>query len=229
MANKLLLIDDDHDLTSLLGEYLESQGFDISIENKPSDGIACLQKYQYDLLLLDVMMPEMDGFEVLRKIRLFSSIPVIMLTAKGDDFDKIYGLELGADDYLPKPFNQRELVARVNALLRRLDSKLGFNQPQQFNMHGILLNEANQQVSVGEKEIEMTMTEFMLLAQLMKHAGQLLSKENLSENVLGRKLSAYDRSLDMHISNIRKKLKSHGVDEIIKTVRGNGYLLQLAG
>ncbi|MDT0595513.1 response regulator transcription factor [Glaciecola petra] len=228
MANKLLLIDDDQALTALLGEYLESQGFDISIENNPSDGIECLQKYQYDLLLLDVMMPEMDGFEVLKKIRLFSSIPVIMLTAKGDDFDKIYGLELGADDYLPKPFNQRELVARVNALLRRIDNKLGFNQPQQFTMHGIFLNESNQQVSVGENEIEMTMTEFMLLAQLMKNAGQLLSKESLSETVLGRKLSAYDRSLDMHISNIRKKLKSHGVDEVIKTVRGNGYLLQLA-
>lgn len=224
--NKVLIIDDDIALTQLLSAYLSSQGFDIHIENKPMQGVERVKKSHFDLLLLDVMMPEMDGFEVLKAIRLFSSIPVIMLTAKGDDFDKILGLELGADDYLPKPFNQRELVARIKALIRRIDPNLGFNKPQKFELHGISLNEASQSVVVNQQSLEMTSTEFMLLAHLMKNVGNLQSKETLSESVLGRKLSAFDRSLDMHVSNIRKKLFEHGVEDVIKTVRGNGYLMQ---
>lgn len=224
--NKLLIIDDDLELTELLSDYLTQQGFLVSVENQPLQGLETLKRCTFDLLLLDVMMPQLDGFDTLKRLRKFSSIPVIMLTAKGDDFDKIFGLELGADDYLPKPFNQRELVARIKALIRRLDPSLGFHQPQQFEMHNIVLNEGNQSVSVSEKNIEMTGTEFMLLAQLMKHLGQLQSKEMLSEKVLGRKLTAFDRSLDMHVSNIRKKLSNHGVKDVIKTVRGNGYLMQ---
>lgn len=225
--NKLLLIDDDKALTELLSEYLSLQSFDVSIENSPLAGIETLKRGHFDLLLLDVMMPQIDGFEVLKRLREFSAIPVIMLTAKGDDFDKILGLELGADDYLPKPFNQRELVARIKALIRRLHPSQGFNQARQVSLHNIELNEANQSVLVSEHQLEMTATEFMLLAQLMKHAGQLQSKELLSEKVLGRKLSAFDRSLDMHVSNIRKKLGHAGVSDVIKTVRGNGYLMHL--
>jgi two-component system response regulator CpxR len=225
--NKLLLIDDDIELTELLADYLRLQGFDIQVENLPLEGIESLKRGQFDLLLLDVMMPQIDGFEALKRIREFSSIPVIMLTAKGDDFDKILGLELGADDYLPKPFNQRELVARIKALIRRLNPAQGFNQPQQMSLHGIFVNEANQSVRVDNTDIETTATEFMLLAQLMKQPGQLQSKELLSEKVLGRKLSAFDRSLDMHVSNIRKKLANCGVKDVIKTIRGNGYLIQL--
>lgn len=224
---KLLLIDDDIALTNLLSEYLSLQGFEVYTNNNPLEGVESLKKRSFDLLLLDVMMPHIDGFEVLKRIREFSAIPVIMLTAKGDDFDKILGLELGADDYLAKPFNQRELIARIKALIRRLDPSQGFNKPQQLSMHNIFINEANQSVRVQDTSIEMTATEFYLLAQLMKHAGQLLSKEVLSEKVLGRKLSAFDRSLDMHISNIRKKLANCGVNDVIKTVRGNGYLMQL--
>lgn len=224
--NKLLIIDDDKALTELLSAYLQQQGFEVHVENNPLHGVETVKKTHYDLLLLDVMMPEIDGFEVLKRIRTSSSIPVIMLTAKGDDYDKILGLELGADDYLPKPFNQRELVARIKAMIRRLDPNLGFNQPQKIALHQIEINEANQSVVAKRNAVEMTATEFMLLAHLMKNVGKLQSKEVLSEHVLGRKLSAFDRSLDMHVSNIRKKLAQSGVDGVIKTVRGNGYLMQ---
>lgn len=225
---KILIIDDDKDLTELLAAYLMQQGFEVTIENSPLQGLETLKRVAYDILLLDVMMPEIDGFETLKRLRGFSPIPVIMLTAKGDDYDKILGLELGADDYLPKPFNQRELVARIKALVRRLDPTQGFSQPQKLSLHGIYLNEGNQSVSVQEELIEMTATEFLLLAQLMKQPGQLQTKEKLSESVLGRKLSVFDRSLDMHVSNIRKKLAQHQVNDVIKTIRGNGYLMQLS-
>lgn len=224
---KLLIIDDDEALTQLLSAYLRQQGFDVSVCNSPLVGLEHLQKSVFDLLLLDVMMPYIDGFETLKRLRTFSAIPVIMLTAKGDDFDKILGLELGADDYLPKPFNQRELLARINALIRRQDPQQVFAKAQQFTLHNIYLNEANQSVKVGSTILEMTATEFMLLAALMKHPGHLQSKAQLSENVLGRKLSPYDRSLDMHVSNIRKKLAHQGVNDVIKTIRGSGYLMQI--
>jgi len=226
--NKILIIDDDKELTELLAAYLTLQNFDITVDNSPLNGLENLQRAAYDILLLDVMMPEIDGFETLKRLRGFSAIPVIMLTAKGDDFDKILGLELGADDYLAKPFNQRELVARIKALVRRIDPAQGFGQPQQLTLHNIHVNEANQSVRVENEVIEMTATEFMLLVQLMKHAGKLQTKEQLSEKVLGRKLSAFDRSLDMHVSNIRRKLALHHVNDVIKTIRGNGYLMQLA-
>ncbi|MFW8591685.1 response regulator [Glaciecola sp. 2405UD65-10] len=224
--NKLLIIDDDKGLTELLSDYLSQQGFDVRVANNPLEGIELINKVPHDLLLLDVMMPEIDGFEALKRIRTFSSIPVIMLTAKGDDFDKILGLELGADDYLPKPFNQRELVARIKALIRRLNPSTAFNQPQKVSLHGVDINEANQAVIANGNTIEMTSTEFLLLAYLMKNVGNLQSKEVLSEKVLGRKLSAFDRSLDMHVSNVRKKLANNGVADVIKTIRGSGYLMQ---
>lgn len=224
--NKILIIDDDLSLTELLSDYLTQQGFEIRVANSPLEGIEVLKKVHIDLLLLDVMMPEIDGFEALKRIRLFSSLPVIMLTAKGDDFDKILGLELGADDYLPKPFNQRELVARIKALIRRLNPNTAFNQPQKVSLHGIDINEADQSVIANGEAVEMTSTEFLLLAHLMKNVGNLQSKEVLSEKILGRKLSAFDRSLDMHVSNVRRKLAQCKVADVIKTVRGSGYLLQ---
>jgi len=221
-----LIIDDDIELTELLSTYLSQQGFNVCVENNPMHGLDTLKRSSFDLLLLDVMMPEIDGFEALKRLRVFSAIPVIMLTAKGDDFDKIFGLELGADDYLPKPFNQRELVARIKALIRRLDPVSGFGQAQTLLIHGIKLSEAEQSVTIDNSVIEMTGTEFTLLATLMKNAGKLQTKEVLSEIVLGRKLSAFDRSLDMHVSNIRKKLANHEVFDAIKTIRGTGYLFK---
>lgn len=225
--NKVLIIDDDVDLTKILGEYLSLQGFEVMIENNSILGLDAIKSKPIDVLLLDIMMPDMDGFEVLKKLRVFSALPVIMLTAKGDDFDKILGLENGADDYLPKPFNQRELVARINALIRRSDPQQGFHVPQQISLHNIVLNEADYSVSVGSNQLEVTSTEFLLLNQLMKNAGQLQTKESLSQAVLGRKLSAFDRSIDMHVSNVRKKLSELGVHDVIKTIRGTGYLMKM--
>lgn len=223
---KLLIIDDDTELTELLSDYLVQQGFNVDVENSPNNGIDALKRSQYDLLLLDVMMPDIDGFEVLKTVRQFSEISVIMLTAKGDDYDKILGLELGADDYLPKPFNQRELVARIKALIRRSTSANNLAKAKQYHVHGIELNEANQSVKACGEQLDFTATEFMMLAHLMKNLGNLQSKEVLSQAVLGKKLSAFDRSIDMHVSNVRKKLSAAGISDIIKTVRGNGYFMQ---
>jgi two-component system response regulator CpxR len=221
---QVLIIDDDKSLTQMLAEYLQQNGFGVEVENSPISGITRVREQSFDLLLLDVMMPELDGFETLKKIRSFSVVPVIMLTAKGEDYDRILGLELGADDYLAKPFNHRELLARMKALTRRIDELSSFNQVQNLDMHGIKIEESSQRAIVDGHELELTSTEFQLLVLLMKHAGHLISKEKLSEDVLGRRLSAFDRSLDMHVSNVRKKLSQQGLDNIIKTMRGSGYL-----
>ncbi len=224
--NKLIIIDDDKALTELLSDYLESQSYMVEVYNNPLRGIDALSQQDFDALLLDVMMPDLDGFECLKKIRQFSVVPVIMLTAKGDDYDKILGLELGADDYLAKPFNQRELLARIKALIRRQQINDIKESPQHISIHNIFANELDHSVHVNEQSLDVTATEFALLLSLMASPGQLRSKEYLSEKVLGRRLSAFDRSLDMHISNIRKKLSAHGVQNVIKTVRGSGYLMQ---
>lgn len=225
----ILIIDDDVSLTTLLAEYLAQNGYKVTAENQPSPGIERIKTLRPDLLLLDVMMPEMDGFAVLAEVRKFSTIPVIMLTARGDDHDRILGLELGADDYLPKPFNHRELVARIKALIRRLLPNGVLAHRDQLTAHGISVNLGTQEVHIKNASIEMTSTEFLLLVQLMQHKGRLISKEQLSKDVLGRRLTAHDRSLDMHISNLRKKLSDNGVEDKIKTVRGNGYLLKSDG
>lgn len=223
--HKILLIDDDIALSDLLADYLVQQQFEVTVANTPERGLSLLKQVDYHLLLLDVMMPNIDGFEALRQLRQFSSIPVIMLTAKGDDYDKILGLELGADDYLAKPFNHRELLARIKALIRRLDTQLGFGGTKVINLHGISIDESSHSVNVQGTDVLMTGTEFHMLAHLAKQAGTLVTKEALSEIVLGRKLAPFDRSLDMHVSNIRKKLAQQDVNDVIKTVRGNGYMM----
>ena len=223
--NRLLIIDDDSALTQMLEEYLQQHEFAIKIANHPQVGIDLLQSDSFDLLLLDVMMPDKDGFQVLAEIRRFSSVPVIMLTAKGEDYDRILGLELGADDYLPKPFNHRELVARIKALLRRINMSDTQQVADDLHLHNIHLSHKNRQVKVGQNSLELTATEFHLLAYLMQQPGVLSSKEDLSKQVLGRNLCQFDRSLDMHVSNVRRKLAQHGVNNIIQTVRGAGYIL----
>lgn len=232
--HKLLMIDDDIALTDMLKEYLSEHSLDVSVENDPIAGIEVLRSHHYDVLLLDVMMPELDGFEVLRQIRQFSSIPVIMLTAKGDDFDRILGLELGADDYLPKPFNQRELVARIKALTRRyVDQSPQFTsasapeKPHLLSLHNIVIDIQRLQASINQQNVEFTATELHMLHYLMLNAGKVITKDTLSQAILHRRLSAFDRSLDMHVSNIRKKLALHGVTDVIKTMRGVGYLCQI--
>ncbi len=222
----VLIIDDDVALTQMLAEYLQQNGFTVEVENSPVSAIAKLRELTFDVVLLDVMMPVLDGFETLKQVRTFSVVPVIMLTAKGEDYDRILGLELGADDYLAKPCKHRELLARMKALTRRLDDLSIFNQVQNLQFHGIKIEEASQRAMIGAHELDLTSTEFQLLVLLMRHAGHLLSKEKLSQDILGRRLSAFDRSLDMHVSNVRKKLSQQGIENIIKTMRGSGYIFK---
>ena len=221
----LLLIDDDKALTDLLTEYLGPQGYQILVAHDGETGLemATSQRH-FDLILLDVMLPKLDGFEVLKKLRYSHLTPVLMLTAKGDDFDRIFGLELGADDYLAKPFNHRELSARIKAITRRMELLPTVSQQQDIQIDDVHLLPALQQVTCNDTVIEMTATEFSILHLLMINTGQIVSKQDISEKVLGRKLQAFDRSIDMHVSNIRKKLSRHSQQDKIKTVRGTGYM-----
>ncbi len=229
MQNKsILIIDDDIALTDLLVEYLSPQGYDIDVAHDGREGLtqAVGQKH-YDLILLDVMLPELDGFEVLKKLRMSHLTPVLMLTAKGDDFDRIFGLELGADDYLAKPFNHRELSARIKAIVRRMEYLPHAGSQQSLQIGDVSLFPATQKVICNGEEILMTATEFSILQMMMINQGNVVSKQDISEKVMGRKLMAFDRSIDMHLSNIRRKLQACSDQEKIKTVRGLGYLYRV--
>lgn len=226
MTNKtLLIIDDDVELSNLLVEYLSPQGYDI---DTAYDGEKGLQKAtsgnHYDLILLDVMLPKLDGFEVLKKLRLSHLTPVLMLTAKGDDFDRIFGLELGADDYLAKPFNHRELSARIKAIVRRMEYVPNHSTQQPIQIGDVQVMPVSRSVTCRDTEVEMTSTEFSILHLLMMNCSNLVSKQDISSKVLGRNLQTFDRSIDMHVSNIRKKLNSVLSKDRIKTVRGSGYI-----
>lgn len=221
----LLIIDDDQELTSLLKEYLSPQGYKIECEH---DGLSGLQRAtggeHFDLILLDVMLPELDGFEVLKKIRLTHLTPIMMLTAKGDDFDRIFGLELGADDYMPKPFNHRELSARIKAIIRRMEFVPSHSTQQPIKIGDVHILPVSRSVDCDTHPLDVTSTEFSILHLLMMNCGNLVSKQDISKKVLGKTLSSYDRSIDMHVSNIRRKLNSVQDRERIKTVRGSGYI-----
>ncbi len=227
-SQRILLIDDDVELSQLVNDYLTLDGFSLDIA---ADGISGLERAQsglYQLILLDVMLPGLDGLSLLRQLRQSSYCPVLMLTARGDDIDRIVGLELGADDYLAKPFNPRELSARVRAILRRVElAQQQSNNPVAaaiLELNQVQLNRQNRQVWSQGQQVVLTATEFQILDYLMSHAGQVITKEDLSKTVLGRALQQYDRSLDMHISNIRKKLAICDNTEKIQTLRGSGYL-----
>lgn len=227
MSSKILLIDDDQELSQLVIDYLTLDGFVLELASDGVTGLAKAQTGQYQLILLDVMLPGMDGLSLLRQLRQSSYCPVLMLTARGDDIDRIVGLELGADDYLAKPFNPRELSARVKAILRRVELIQHSQSEQQqslLELNHVQLNRQNRQVHCRGQLLTLTATEFQLLEYLMRHAGQVITKENLSKAVLGRTLQQYDRSLDVHISNIRKKLAGCDPQEKIQTLRGSGYL-----
>lgn len=223
-VKKILIIDDDQALAELLAEYLSSDSLECEIAQDGYSGLEKLRHAHIDLVLLDVMLPGIDGFETLKQLRQFSKTPVLMLTAKGDDFDRILGLELGADDYLPKPFNHRELLARIKAILRRFEYAQQEYNTDSTQIGNLTLDHNSHNVKLNGQEIELTGTEFQFLLYLVEHLAQLVSKETLSQQILGRELMQFDRSIDMHISNLRKKLKSD--DSIqIKTVRGAGYRL----
>lgn len=221
----VLLIDDDIELSELLTEYLSSHEFNITACHRGDTGLEQALAQNYDVILLDVMLPGLDGFEVLKQLRQSKLTPVIMLTAKGEDFDRIFGLELGADDYLAKPFNHRELLARVKAITRRIENIQQMHSNAIIEENGIRLTPHTREAFAAEQKIELTGTEFEILFLLLNNQGEIVSKETISEQVLGRKLAALDRSIDMHVSNIRKKIAEHIEQEKIKTVRGAGYIL----
>jgi two-component system response regulator CpxR len=224
--DKILIIDDDEELCELVSEYLSVEGFEISCVNDGETGLERALSGEYDMVILDVMLPKMNGFDVLRNLREESKLPVIMLTARGDDMERIVGLEIGADDYLPKPFNPRELAARLRAILRRTAVADGDADGQEkIDVDGIQVSPSARSAVRDGEELNLTSVEFGLLHELLKEAGKVVKKEDLSESVLERKLSPYDRSLDMHISNLRKKLGERGDgSERIKTIRSVGYI-----
>lgn len=228
--NRILVIDDDIELCELLTDYLNSEGFEVDTVNHGGQGADQALAEKYALVVLDVMLPGMNGFDVLRKIRGASRLPVIMLTARGDDVDRIVGLELGADDYLPKPFNPRELVARIRAIQRRTETVVtgavgSTQQSRDVSVGDIILSSVNRSVKRNGEQIELTSVEFTLLEVLLRQAGEVICREELVEKSLGRKLSPYDRSIDVHISSLRKKLGHfYENSERIKTIRGIGYL-----
>ena len=224
--SKVLIIDDDEELCDLVSEYLTVEGFETTAVHDGETGLTQALSGDYDLAILDVMLPKANGFDVLRNLREKSGLPVLMLTARGDDMERIVGLEIGADDYLPKPFNPRELVARLRAVLRRASSDDSDSVAvEKLNVDDLELSASSRSVRRDGQELPVTSVEFDLLSALLREAGRVVKKEDLSEGVLERRLSPYDRSLDMHISNLRKKLgpRADG-SERIKTVRSVGYI-----
>ncbi|KGQ56404.1 envelope stress response regulator transcription factor CpxR [Gallibacterium anatis] len=233
---KILLVDDDVEFTSLLAEVLAMESFEVEVVHNGEDALHTLD-LSYDLILLDIMMPKLGGIETLKQIRQKYITPVLMLTARGDDVDRILGLELGADDYLSKPFNDRELVARIKAILRRVTkvptppnvSHIELNNgddQKTLYFDDIVLYPGRQQVMYQGKDLELTGTEFALLSMLIRNPGHILSRELLSIEILGKRLTPFDRAIDMHMSNLRKKLPPRK-DNLpwFKTLRGRGYLL----
>jgi DNA-binding response OmpR family regulator len=227
---RVLLVDDDRELCLMLSEYLTAEHFDVKSVHDGGEALAQLQNGAFEIVILDVMLPSVGGFDVLRKLGADYATPILMLTARGDDVDRIVGLELGADDYLSKPFNPRELVARIRAILRRANHRAAKNGvPDELNVGPISLNGGTRQVRVSGRPVALTGAEFRVLELLMRSAGQVISRESMTEQALGRKLAAYDRSIDTHISNLRRKLDLEGgSNPEIKNVRGSGYTLTLA-
>jgi DNA-binding response OmpR family regulator len=227
---RVLLVDDDRELCQMLTEYLDAEHFDVKSVHDGGDALEELRANVYEILILDVMLPSVGGFDVLRKLGASYATPILMLTARGDDVDRIVGLELGADDYLSKPFNPRELVARIRAILRRANNRPGRGSvPDELAVGPITLHTGTHQVHVADKSVPLTGAEFRVLEILMRSAGQVISREAMTEQALGRKLVAYDRSIDTHISNLRRKLDLEaGKNPQIKNVRGSGYTLTWA-
>jgi DNA-binding response OmpR family regulator len=229
MKDHVLIIDDDKELCALLAQYLELQGFEVSSIHDGAEAVTHLQHQEYDTLVLDIMLPGMMGLDVLRKIRDFTDTPVLMLTARGEDTDRIVGLEMGADDYLPKPCNPRELAARLRAILRRSQLTDTNESQTEVSVGSTTLNSANRTAIHRGVSLNLTSAEFNLLMILLKRAGKIVDKDTLSQEGLGRPLSAYDRSVDVHVSKIRRKLANTGGKALIVSVRGLGYQFAVDG
>ena len=231
---EILVIDDDAELCELLEELLGQEGYTVHSSGDGLAGLARAQSQAYAVVVLDIMLPGLSGFDVLRRLRQGSAeqraeVPVIMLTAKGEDVDRIVGLEMGADDYLPKPFNPRELVARVRAIHRRAAGKRAPASSGALLVDDLELVPSARVVRVRGDEVDLTTAEYDLLEVLVQRAGSVVSRDELAKLVLGRRLSAYDRAIDMHVSNLRKKLGDGPHGERIKTVRNAGYILVRGG
>ena len=226
MQSTILLADDDTELSGLLKEYFESEGFTVRLA---PDGIAALEEARkpgLDLVVLDVMMPGMNGMEVLEELRTESKLPVIMLTAKGDDMDRIRGLELGADDYVPKPCNPRELLARIRAVMRRGHGPVDHDT---IKIDDLELNQGSRTLLKYGEPVVLTSTEFSILYELLQHRGEVVSKRDLYMSALGREPVPHDRSVDMHVSNLRRKIGPNPCGENrIETIRGIGYQFRVA-
>ena len=222
MKNLLLLIDDDEELVSLLVEFLSREGFNIETAYDGESGLQKALTGNYELILLDFMMPRMTGFEMLELLRQRSDVPVLVLTEQGDEIDKALGLEMEADDYLAKPFTERELLARIHTILRRTQYK---KTESKISHLDIELFPAQQQAVCQDLIIELTSTELLLLEKFLTHPGELLSKKEISEKVLGKKLEPFDRSIDMHLSNLRRKFPTRADGQTrVKNFRGRGYM-----
>lgn len=228
LVDRILVIDDDVELCSLVAEYLEPEGFEVEAVYDGKLGLQKALSEEHLIVVLDVMLPSMNGLDVLRQLRKASKIPVLLLTARGEDVDRIVGLEIGADDYLPKPFNPRELVARIRAVLRRTkgtDKQVKPLVPEVIRVGDVELDPATRTVLQRGKPVELTSVEFSLLQALLLDAGRVVTREQLVDTVLGRKFSPFDRSIDMHVSKVRKKLgDSDTGTDLIKTIRGVGYI-----
>jgi two-component system response regulator CpxR len=218
--DRLLIIDDDTELCELLSARLSGEGFEIEAVHEGTHGLERALSRKHSLVVLDLMLPGMSGLEVLRRLRQQSPIPVLVLTARGEDVDRILGLEIGADDYLPKPFNARELIARIRAILRRT----AVTGTHPLTVGDMRLDPAAREARMHGRLISLTSVEFALLEMLLQRAGRIVTRDELTETVLGRKLGPFDRVIDVHMSNIRKKLGASQGVERIKSIRGSGYL-----
>ena len=222
---KILIADDDTELCDLLKTYLEQEGMQVALVHNGEEAINYCKDNPLDLMILDVMMPIKNGFDTLREIRQKNNLPILMLTAKGDKIDRIVGLEMGADDYVAKPCDPRELTARIRAIIRRtVQSNVSASIENILTIDDVSLNNNSREVKVKSQLIELTSTEFDLLKLLMEKLGQFVTREAISEQILGKRLQSFDRSIDMHVSHLRKKLGlTINQQERIRTLRGNGY------
>lgn len=225
---KTLLIDDDIEFCDLLVEYLSGEGFLLTVANDGESGTEKALNNEYDIIILDVMLPKLNGFDVLKKIKANTKIPVLMFTAKGDEVDQVIGLEIGADDYLPKPCSPRLLVARLKAILRRsAEQDIQEIEAITFVADNIVINHDKRFVLLDNQALELTNSEYKILLCLVKNKNKVVTKEELCEEGLNRKIEAFDRSVDMHISHLRNKIgKTNNGQPRIKTIRGIGYLLE---